>query len=146
MTTSRPEIVLEGSVDGVHWRAYEFRWKPGDVFRVPRFVAPHQPRLDWQMWFAALDGYEENPWLIALLRRLLAGSPEVQGLFANNPFPNGPPRFARALLYDYHFTSSAARAGTGAWWRRELRGLYCPVVSSGTGGSVSESEPIDRPD
>jgi predicted DCC family thiol-disulfide oxidoreductase YuxK len=129
MTTTRPEIVIEGSDDGASWRAYEFRWKPGDVRRRPEFVAPHQPRLDWQMWFAALGGYEENPWLAGLFRRLLEGAPEVERLLAVNPFPARPPRFLRASLYDYRFTNSRERRSTGAWWRREPLGLYAPPVS-----------------
>ncbi len=131
MTTERPEIVVEGSDDGVAWRAYEFRWKPGDLRRRPRFVAPHQPRLDWQMWFAALGSYEQNPWFIRFLGRLLEGAPEVEQLLATNPFPDHPPRFVRALLYDYRFTNRAERRTTGAWWRRTLKGLYCPVLERG---------------
>ncbi len=129
MTTSRPEILIEGSDDGASWREYEFRWKPGDPARRPAFVAPHQPRLDWQMWFAALGTYEENPWLIRFLQRLLEGSPDVRRLLARDPFPAGPPRYIRAVVYDYRFTTPAERARTGAWWRREPRGLYCPVLS-----------------
>ncbi len=129
MTTSRPEILLEGSQDGSTWRAYEFRWKPGDVTRRPCFVAPHQPRLDWQMWFAALGNYEENPWFINLLARLLQGSPEVLRLLEKNPFPDHPPRFIRAVVYDYHFTDPAARRENRSWWRREAKRLYCPVLS-----------------
>ena len=98
MTTERPEIVVEGSEDGVEWRAYEFRWKPGDVARRPRFVAPHQPRLDWQMWFAALGGYEQNPWVRNLLARLLEGSRPVEGLLSRHPFPEHPQRYVRAVL------------------------------------------------
>jgi len=128
MTTARPEIVVEGSGDGVAWRPYEFRWKPGDTSRRPRFVAPHQPRLDWQMWFAALGEYEENLWLGAFLERLLQGGPEVEALLAGNPFPGAPPRYVRAMLYDYRFTDAAERRKTGAWWSRRLLGLYCPVV------------------
>jgi len=129
MTTSRPEITLEGSDDGAEWRAYEFRWKPGDVMRRPRFVAPHQPRLDWQMWFAALGSYSENPWFIDFCGRLLQGSPEVTGLLAVNPFPRAPPRYLRAVVYDYRFTDFASRRATGAWWHREPQGLYLPVLS-----------------
>lgn len=129
MTTSRPEIVIEGSADGVAWRAYEFRWKPGDLSRRPSFVAPHQPRLDWQMWFAALGSYEENPWLVRFLGRLLEGSPSVRSLLARDPFPQTPPRFVRAVVYDYRFTTSAERARTGAWWKREAKGLYLPALS-----------------
>jgi lipase maturation factor 1 len=130
MTTERPELIVEGSPDGVTWRAYEFKWKPGELKRPPRFVAPHQPRLDWQMWFAALGFFPNNPWFERFLLRLLEGSPAVLSLLANNPFPNRPPRFIRAVLYDYRFTDSAQRAATGAWWRRERRGLYSPEIET----------------
>ncbi len=129
MTTSRPEIVVEGSDDGVVWKEYEFKYKPGDVKRRPGFVAPHQPRLDWQMWFAALGNYRQNPWFINFCYRLLQGSPEVISLLAKNPFPQAPPRYIRAVVYDYHFTDFAMRRKTGAWWRRELKGDYLPVMS-----------------
>ena len=129
MTASRPEILVEGSDDGVSWLAYEFRWKPGETTRRPRFVAPHQPRLDWQMWFAALGTCEENPWFLAFLGRLLEGSPAVERLLLRNPFPSHPPRYIRAVLYDYRFTDSAARRATGAWWRRQEKSLYCPILS-----------------
>ncbi|HEY6064792.1 MAG TPA: lipase maturation factor family protein [Thermoanaerobaculia bacterium] len=129
MTTRRPEILVEGSDDGEKWKPYEFRWKPGDVRRRPEFVAPHQPRLDWQMWFAALESCEENPWLVNFLGRLLQGEPAVLRLLRSNPFPAAPPHYVRATLSEYHFTDRATRRSTGAWWRRELQGLYCPVVS-----------------
>jgi hypothetical protein len=129
MTTSRPEIVVEGSMDGLAWRAYEFRWKPGDLHRDPAFVAPHQPRLDWQMWFAALETCEENPWFVRFLVALLEGSPPVLGLLETDPFPGRPPRFVRAVLYEYRFTDLSRLREDGAWWAREPRGLYCPVLS-----------------
>ena len=129
MTTSRPEIEIQGSDDRVMWRPYEFRWKPGDVMRRPRFVAPHQPRLDWQMWFAALDSAERNPWILAFVARLLEGSPPVLRLLRKDPFAGRPPRYIRAVLYDYRFTDAATRKRTGAWWRREEAGLYLPVIS-----------------
>ena len=128
MTTRRPEIVVEGSRDGTIWIPYEFRWKPGDPLRRPRFVAPHQPRLDWQMWFAALGSYDENPWFGRFLARLLEGSPDVLSLLASNPFPDAPPRFVRARLYDYRFTDAAERRRTGAWWRRVELGTYSPAM------------------
>jgi hypothetical protein len=132
MTTRRPEIIVEGSEDGQTWKPYEFRWKPGDVSHRPGFVAPHQPRLDWQMWFAALGTCEENPWFLNFLGRLLQGEPAVLRLLESNPFPTAPPHFVRAMLYDYHFTDRATRRSTGAWWRRELIGLYCPVLTRET--------------
>jgi predicted DCC family thiol-disulfide oxidoreductase YuxK len=130
MTTRRPEIVLEGSEDGRTWKEYAFRWKPGDPNRRPAFVAPHQPRLDWQMWFAALGSREENPWLDRLLVRLLEGSPDVLALLGPDPFSGRRPRFVRARLYDYRFTDRAERRRTGAWWRRVELEDYSPVYSS----------------
>ena len=73
MTTTREEIIVEGSNDGVTWQAYEFPYKPGDVCRAPPIVAPYQPRLDWQMWFAALGSYQQNRWFVNFMVRLLAG-------------------------------------------------------------------------
>jgi lipase maturation factor 1 len=128
MTTLRREIVVEGSADGKTWLAYEFKWKPGDPSRRPRFVAPHQPRLDWQMWFAALSSYQNQPWFLNFLSRLLQGSPEVVKLLENNPFPDRPPRYLRGLGYHYYFTDADTRKKDGTWWGRELKGLYCPVV------------------
>jgi lipase maturation factor 1 len=129
MTTTRREIVVEGSEDGTTWQAYEFRFKPGDVTRRPGFVEPHQPRLDWQMWFAALSDYEATPWFQGFLVRLLQGSPDVLRLLAVNPFPARPPRYVRALIYDYRFSTPAQRRAGGAWWTRTLLGSYSPVVS-----------------
>jgi hypothetical protein len=129
MTSTRPEIILEGSNDGINWQPYEFKDKPGDVKRRPGFVAPHQPRLDWQMWFAALGNWRQNPWLLNLATRLLRGSPEVSALLENNPFPDKPPRFVRAALYDYRFTDFTERRQTGAWWRRKPTGEYLPPIS-----------------
>ena len=129
MTATRPEIVVEGSDDGRTWLPYEFKWKPGDLKRRPAFVAPHQPRLDWQMWFAALGDYRGNPWFVNLLVRLAQGAPEVLALLENNPFPQKPPRYLRAVLFEYHFTDLATRHATGDWWRRERKGLYCPELS-----------------
>lgn len=129
MTTTRPEIAIQGSNDGVTWLDYSFRFKPGDPRRPPRWVAPYQPRLDWQMWFAALSGSEGAPWFGNLLVRLLQGSPEVVGLLAANPFPTAPPRYVRALLFDYSFTDFEERRVTGDWWKRRPLGLFFPPIS-----------------
>jgi predicted DCC family thiol-disulfide oxidoreductase YuxK len=129
MTTTRPEIVIEGSNDGVSWLPYEFKYKPGNLSRRPAWVAPHQPRLDWQMWFAALGNYQSDPWILRFMARLLEGSPEVLGLVRGNPFPERPPRYVRAMLYQYRFASAAERKSTGAWWSSELKGVYVPAVS-----------------
>jgi len=129
MTTTRPEIVVEGSNDGTIWLPYEFRYKPGDVKRAPPWVAPYQPRLDWQMWFAALGSADENRWFYNFAARLLQGSAAVLGLLKRNPFPGSPPRYIRAVLYDYRFTDYAERRRTGAWWGRDEKGMYLPAIS-----------------
>jgi predicted DCC family thiol-disulfide oxidoreductase YuxK len=129
MTIERREIIVEGSDDGVNWLPYEFKYKPGNVNRPPAFVEPHQPRLDWQMWFAALGNYQQSPWFGNFCERLLQGSPEVLALLEKNPFPNHPPHYVRAGLYDYHFTSFAERRATGAWWKLEFTGEYLPPIS-----------------
>jgi predicted DCC family thiol-disulfide oxidoreductase YuxK len=129
MTKDRCEIVLEGSADGVEWLPYEFKWKPGDVKRAPGWCAPHQPRLDWQMWFAALESPRENPWFVALIVRLLQGSHDVNRLFANNPFPDKPPSYVRAMFYRYRFTTVSELRQTGGWWKRQELREYLPTIS-----------------
>jgi predicted DCC family thiol-disulfide oxidoreductase YuxK len=125
MTTTRREILVQGSNDGLHWKTYEFPFKPGPLDRPPPFVAPYQPRLDWQMWFAALGRIENNPWFQSLLLRLLQGSPEVLALLETNPFPDAPPKFLRALSDDYTFT----RPGQQNWWHSTPAAIYCPQIS-----------------
>ena len=129
MTTTRTEIVVEGSNDGVQWREYAFKYKPGDVMRRPLWNFPHQPRLDWQMWFAALGTGSENPWFSLFLQRLLENSPQVTALLGVSPFPDKPPRYVRALLYDYRYTNREERKATGAWWVRQPEGIYYPAIA-----------------
>jgi hypothetical protein len=131
MTETRPEIIIEGSTDGKTWRAYRFGWKPGDLAQRPRLVAPHQPRLDWQMWFEALRLEQVfdatgtinprylSPWFQSFLLRLLQGRPEVMGLLRKNPFPDESPKFFRLILYQYRFTDRQEARQTGNWWHRE---------------------------
>ena len=121
MTWVRREPVIEGSADGVTWLPYELRYEPGDPERRPPFVAPHQPRVDFQLWFLLL-GNPDARWFDGLLDRLLHAPDAVAPLFARDPFPDTPPRFVRVAVYRYRFTDSATRAATGAWWRRELLG------------------------
>jgi lipase maturation factor 1 len=128
MTTTRPEIIIEGSNDQINWREYSFKYKPGELHRGLPFVAPYQPRLDWQMWFAALGTYQENTWVEALIYRLMTGDEMVLHLMNAPPFPK-PPQFVRALLYDYDFTTPSERARTGAVWRRRLLGTWFGPVS-----------------
>jgi predicted DCC family thiol-disulfide oxidoreductase YuxK len=132
MTTARTEIIIEGSYDGIHWQEYAFRYKPGDVRRVPQWNIPHQPRLDWQMWFAALGTASQNPWFPRFLQRLLENSPEVTALLGSNPFPHKPPLYVRALLYDYRYSSREEKQATGAWWVRQPDGIYYPATALGS--------------
>ena len=127
MTKERPEIVVEGSDDGESWKAYEFRWKPGDVARQPRFVQPHMPRLDWQMWFAALGNYRQNAWFMSFMQRLLEASPPVLALLAHDPFDGRAPRYVRATVYEYHFTRMG-QDDPNAWWKRAEPRAYAPVL------------------
>lgn len=127
MTTVRNEIVIEGSLDGRTWVEYEFKWKPGDVNRAPGWVQPHQPRLDWQMWFAALNQYQRQYWFRSFLHKLLNGEPAVVALLDRDPFPGDAPRFIRAKLYRYRF--SQPETAKGAWWTREYVGNYSPTLS-----------------
>ncbi|XP_018403720.1 PREDICTED: lipase maturation factor 2-like [Cyphomyrmex costatus] len=128
----RPEVVIEGSdsIEGP-WKEYEFLYKPGNVNNSLPFVAPHQPRLDWQMWFAALGTYHQNPWLMSLAYRLLSGQPEVLALMntVENPFRNRPPKYVRASLYHYHYASWSQTSNTRVWWTRERIGEYFPIFS-----------------
>jgi len=128
MTTTRPEIIIEGSDDNQNWREYSFPFKPGNTHRGLPWVAPYQPRLDWQMWFAALGPYESNVWVAGLMFRLLTGERSVEGLLDPLPFSK-PPRYMRAVLYSYDFTTPEERARTGAVWRRELRRIWFGPVS-----------------
>jgi len=127
MTTARNEIVIEGSLDGIEWREYEFRYKPGDIARAPRWNIPHQPRLDWQMWFAALEDPRRLFWFSRFLERLLQNEPTVTALLEKNPFPDKPPVYVRALFYDYSYADSEEKA-KGIWWKRQLLALYFPSV------------------
>ncbi len=124
MTTERMEIELEGSADGREWRPYVFRWKPGPPDRAPGFTGPHMPRLDWQMWFAALRGCRRALWFQNFMLRVLEGSESALGLLAGNPFPDAPPRYLRTPFYRYTF----AAPGGEAWWSRQRVGAFCPPV------------------
>src|SRR5437763_933316 len=124
MTNERPEIHVERSANGIDWVAYEFKWTPGDVNLAPRWCAPHQPRLDWQMWFAALGGLRQEQWFENFVVRLLDNEPSVTCLLARNPFPDKPPKYVRAVLFKYQFTTSEEHRATGAWWKRREIGEF----------------------
>lgn len=135
MTTERLEIELEGTLDGDTWTPYQFSYKPGALDRAPPWIAPHQPRLDWQMWFAALGDARRNPWLGNLMQRLLQGEPSVLRLMGSNPFEDQPPKQIRAVIYRYEPSTFAERESSGNWWKRQDRALYAPILGV----------PIERP-
>ena len=136
MTRARYEIEFQGSRDGKTWVAYPFRYKPQDPLEAPRVYAPYQPRLDWNLWFAALGNWRENTWVVRSERLLLQNDSSVLSLFAGNPFPGGPPRQVRAVVWQYWFTDLATKRATGLWWRRELRGLYAPTLEREPDGKI----------
>jgi Lipase maturation factor len=136
MTRGRYEIEFQGSNDGQTWIAYPFRHKPQELDKPPRIYAPYQPRLDWNLWFASLGEWRDNPMVLRTQRRLLSNDPDVLALFAANPFPQGPPRRVRAVLWQYWFTSMAEKREHGLWWRRELLGLYAPAIQLGPDGKI----------
>lgn len=135
MTTTRPEIVIEGSEDGETWQEYEFKYKAGDVHRRPPWIAPHQPRLDWQMWFAALGQFDSEPWFQRFCVRLLEADATVLKLLERDPFEGRRPKYLRAVLYRYRFSDSTIRGRDGAWWTREPLGRYSPTLSLSTTAS-----------
>lgn len=126
MTTERNEIIIEGSQDGVHWQEYSFTYKPDSVTKPLVWNIPHQPRLDWQMWFAALSQPYPGGWFEKFMQRLHEGSPEVLALLAHNPFPKQPPIFLRAFLYQYTYVPPRQHYLTGQVWNREKLKRYWP--------------------
>jgi hypothetical protein len=136
MTRGRYEIEFQGSNDGQTWIAYPFRHKPQDLDKPPRIYAPYQPRFDWNLWFASLGEWRDNPLVLRTEWRLLSNAPDVLALFAANPFPNAPPKQVRAVLWQYWFTSMAEKKDHGLWWRRELLGLYAPAIQLDSGGKI----------
>lgn len=129
MTTKRYEVVIEGSEDGQSWKEYAFWYKPSELDRRPRRISPFQPRLDWQVWFLPFSYYYGEPWFSNFLFRILQGSPHVLKLVRVNPFSKNPPKYIRALLYDYTFTDFNTWKKTGRWWDRVYVGQYSPTRS-----------------
>ncbi|MCP5507623.1 MAG: lipase maturation factor family protein [Chlamydiales bacterium] len=128
MTTKRYEIVIEGSDDGIDWKEYEFKYKPSEVDRRPRRISPYHPRLDWQAWFLPFSSYQEQKWFQNFLYRLLQGKEPVCKLLRHNPFVEQPPRYIRAVAYDYVFTTWLEKQETGNWWKRTLVGNFSPIL------------------
>ncbi|HEX3472854.1 MAG TPA: lipase maturation factor family protein [Silvibacterium sp.] len=145
MTRGRYEIEFQGSNDGQTWTPYPFRYKPQAINQPPAIYAPYQPRFDWNLWFASLGEWQQNSLVPFAEERLLTNSPDVLSLFQNNPFPDGPPKYIRAVLWQYWFTSMREKRETGNWWRRQLLGVYAPVLTrqpDGKFGVVEWPEPL----
>jgi lipase maturation factor 1 len=136
MTTAEYEIEFQGTRNDSVWVAYPFRYKPQDPFVAPGLYAPYQPRFEWNLWFASLGPWAENPWVVTTEARLLQDDPQVLALFAGNPFVTSPPRAVRTVLWRYWFTDAATRRRTGRWWNRESLGVFAGTVSRATDGSV----------
>ena len=133
MTRGRYEVEFQGSNDGTNWVAYPFRYKPQDPAKAPGVYAPYQPRFEWNLWFASLDNWQMNRFVVSAEERLLDGSPAVLGLFRSNPFPGAPPKDIRAVLWRYWFSDREEKR-QGFWWRRRLVGLYAPSLTLGSDG------------
>lgn len=136
MTRERYEIEFQGSRDGVTWVPYPFRYKPQYPMERPGIFAPYQPRFEWNLWFASLGSWQENPWVMVTEVRLLEGSPDVLALFRRDPFAGKPPQKVRAVLWQYWFTTAAEKRTTGAWWKRKLLGEYAPGAERGAEGKI----------
>jgi hypothetical protein len=158
MTVRRPELIIETSDDGNEWKEIDFKWKAGDISKKPKFVQPHQPRLDWQMWFSALfyervseyfkKTYGRDPisqeehfslmkqapiskryrWFYLFLKQILEEEKDVLSLLENRTAGTAP-KYLRVWLYDYHFTSFAERSESGNWWKRDNQRLILPKIS-----------------
>jgi hypothetical protein len=129
----RLNVVFEGTDaevpdEGGVWKAYPYRALPVEPGRRPPQIAPYQPRLDWQMWFAAMSSPDRYAWTLNLVWKLLHNDPDALSLFGGNPFPDRPPRFVRATLYRYAFAPSGDPEGR--WWTREELGPWLPPLSA----------------
>jgi len=120
------------------WKEYGFKAKPGDPKRMPPQIAPYHLRLDWLIWFLPFtvvvlgDGIRVHGyslWFLRFVQKLLSGDQAILALMGSNPFPMEPPAFVRALFYRYSYTGSKQKRDTGAWWTRELLGVYLQPVS-----------------
>jgi hypothetical protein len=136
MTRGRYEIEFQGSDDGQTWLVYPFRFKPQDPSKAPGIYAPYQPRFDWNLWFASLGSWRQEPIVVRTEQNLLRGDADVLSLFAANPFPHAPPKQVRAVIWQYWFTTPAEKSSQGLWWRRQLLGLYAPILEREADGKI----------
>jgi lipase maturation factor 1 len=140
MTRGRYEIEFQGSNDGQNWTPYLFRYKPQALNQAPRIYAPYQPRFEWNLWFASLGDWHQNSLVPLTEERLMENDPDVLALFQGNPFAQTPPRYVRAVLWQYWFTSMVEKRSSGSWWKRDLKGLYAPELTRQPDGEFSVVE------
>jgi hypothetical protein len=146
MTRGRYEIEFQGSNDNQNWIPYPFRYKPQAINEPPGVYAPYQPRFDWNLWFASLGSWRQNQIVPLTEEHLLDNDADVLSLFRSNPFQQSPPRYVRAVLWKYWFTSMEEKRRTGNWWRRQLLGLYAPVITRTPDGQYGAIEmPAELP-
>jgi hypothetical protein len=143
MTRGRYEIEFQGSNDQLNWTPYLFRYKPQALNEAPRIYAPYQPRFEWNLWFASLGDWQQNNLVPLTEERLLENDPDVLTLFRGNPFGQSPPRYVRAVLWQYWFTTMDEKRRTGNWWKRNLMGLYAPALTRQPDGKFAV---VDWPD
>src|SRR5215475_7394835 len=140
MTRGRYEIEFQGSSDGQNWTAYPFRFKPQDPKEPPGIYAPYQPRFDWNLWFASLGSWRQEPIVPNTALLLFENDRDVLALFRGNPFSGHPPRQVRTVVWQYWFTTMAEKRATGMWWRRQRLGLYAPTLERQPDGSIRVME------
>jgi hypothetical protein len=128
MTPRRYEIEFQGSNDGLNWTPYPFQYKPQDVHERPGIYAPYQPRFDWNLWFASLGSWLQNPIVPRTEELLLQNDRDVLGLFAGDPFRGSPPKYVRAVLWQYWFSTPEEKRAQGVWWTRQYLGTYAPTL------------------
>lgn len=146
MTTTRPEIVFEGSDDGKIWKVYEFHYKVGDLKKPPPIVAPHMARLDWRLWFAAMDRASESPWVFGIVKLLLTGDPQIKPFFRDYPFTEHPPKYIRVFVYDYHFSDWNHLFTSGEWWYRDNKRTYLPPLMMRRDGQLAPALLVPSPE
>jgi hypothetical protein len=137
MTRGRYEIEFQGSNDNQHWTPYPFRYKPQALDERPGLYAPYQPRFDWNLWFASLGDWRQNQIVPFTEEKLLDNDASVLYLFRGNPFHNSPPKYVRAVLWQYWFTSMEEKRRSGNWWRRSLLGQYAPTLTHDADGKIA---------
>lgn len=136
MTVRRDELTIEATHDGVTWEPYVFAYKPGPLDRRPALAGPHMPRLDWQMWFGALQpDCRRASWFFDVAQALLNARPDVLELFDTVPGDGRPPLQIRVVTQPYHFATATER-DSGLWWQAHERSVWCPALQLGEDGRV----------